>query len=239
MRTALTPFLALVCSVSASAQDAVPKPSDKEAEAVIRDLRAALEKGTDVEKRDALVACIDCPHPKVAAAIAPVLVTGTAELRIGASQVLGRMPGLAEAAQALHAALKPNEKDEKTLQAMFAGIARVGHLSSVAVLRAWIDDRLDLRDSDEVPGVGYAFDALGYLKWKASVEAILDLVNKKKVSGEHAGSGGGYKQKVAKRAEAALVRLTGQEPFNDLELWKDWWKKHARDFNEDMTAREK
>lgn len=236
----LVPTAILAFQVSlAVAQESPEPPSQKDADARVAALKEAYKGDSEETKKDAIAACADCPHPAVAAALAPLLTSGTDEYRIAVAQVLGKMPRLAEAAKALHAGMKPNEKQDKVLRAVFEGIARVNHSSSVAVLEKWIDDRLDLRDSEEVPGVILAFDVLGFLKHKASVEVILDLCNKKKVSGWNAGTGGGYKMKCGRHAEAALVRLTGQEAFGDLELWKDWWKKNARDFNEDMTAKGK
>ncbi|MBI2922373.1 MAG: hypothetical protein HYY18_15070 [Planctomycetes bacterium] len=222
-----------------SAQEPLAVPPQKDADERVAALREAWKGSDDLAKENAVAACADCPHPAVAAALAPLLVSGSEELRIAVAKTLGKMPGFADAAKALHSGMKTNEKYDKVLRAVFEGIARVGHVSSVGVLEKWIDDRLDLRDSEEVPGVILAFDVLGFLKHKASVDVILDLCNKKKVSGWGAGTGGGYKWKCGRHAEAALVRLTGQEAFGDLELWKDWWKKNAKGFNEDMTAKRK
>jgi len=234
MRTLLLSVLFLV---PLYAGDPPAAPSEEDAKAKVEGLKKALKGADEKEKKAAIAACADCPHALVVAALAPVMVTENDDLRIEATKALGKMKGNADAAKALHGALKPNEKHDNVLKAVFTGIALVNHVSSVAVCEKWIDDRLDLRDSDEVPGVIHAFDVLGFLKHKASVEVILDLCNKKKVSGENAGTGGGYKLKCGKHAEASLVRLTGQEAFGDLELWKDWWKKHAGEFNEDMTKK--
>ncbi|MEK7468666.1 MAG: hypothetical protein AAB074_14745 [Planctomycetota bacterium] len=237
MRVAASALLVLL-PVTLLAQEPPAPPSQKEADARVAALKEAYKGDSDAAKKEAIAACADCPHATVAAALAPLLVSGADELRIAVAQVLGKMAGFADAARALHSGLKPNEKQDKVLRAVFEGIARVGHASSVGILEKWIDDRLDLRDSEEVPGVILAFDVLGFLKFKASVDVILELCDKKKVSGEGAGTGGGYKLKCGKHAEAALVRLTGQEAFGDVELWRDWWKKHARDYKDDMSPRE-
>lgn len=218
-----------------SAEDPA-RPTDADASRKVDELKAALKGDSDDAKREAVASCADCPHPKVAAALAPVLVSGSDELRIEAAKALGRMTGLVEAAKALHASLAPNEKRGKVLEAMFAAVEAVNHPSSVAVCQKWVNDRNDLRDAEEVSGVVMAIDALGGLKWKASVEALIGIWNKKKVSGRGGGTGGGYKEKCRKHAEAALQRLTA-EAFGEVELWEDWWKKNAKNFNEDMTPK--
>ncbi|MBI2922372.1 MAG: hypothetical protein HYY18_15065 [Planctomycetes bacterium] len=202
----------------------------------MEELKAALKGGSEDAKREKVAACADCPHPKVAAALAPILVSGTDELRTAAAEALGRMDGLADAAKALHSALAPNEKHSKVLEALFAAIEGVNHPSSVPVCQKWVNDRNDLRDSEEVNGVLWAIDVLGGLKWKASVDALIAIWNKKKVSGRGGGTGGGYKEKCRQHAEAALRRLTA-EAFGDVTLWEDWWKKNARNFNEDMSLK--
>ncbi|KAF0242366.1 MAG: hypothetical protein FD180_3947 [Planctomycetota bacterium] len=238
MRKVLTAAVLLLFPVLLLAQEPPAPPTQKEADTRVTALKEACKGESDEAKKQAIAACADCPHPSVAAALAPLLASGADELRIAVAQTLGRMAGFADAAKALHGGLKPNEKQDKVLRAVFEGIAKVGHAASVGVLEKWIDDRLDLRDSEEVPGVILAFDVLGFLKFKTSVDVILELCNKKKVSGEGAGTGGRYKLKCGQHAEAALVRLTGQEAFGDVELWKDWWKKHARDYKDDLSPRD-
>lgn len=233
MRFAL--LLPLLLALPSSAQD--PAPTQKEADACVAALKEAL-KGDDADARKkAFVACAGCPHATVTAALGNVLVTAEDDLRVAAAQALSKMKGSADAARALHAALKPNEPKDAVLKEVFKAVALVNHASSVAVCREWIDDRLDMTRYEEKAGIVFAIDVLGFLKHKASVEALLDLCHKKQVSGWGAGTGSAtFKWRCGAHAGASLQRLTGAGPFDSLEEWKDWWKANARGFNEDMTA---
>lgn len=232
MRTAA---LLLAFALACSAQD--PAPSQKDADARVAALREALKGESADAKKQAVAACADCAHPTVTAALAGVLTSGDDDLRVAAAQALSRMKGSGDAAKALHAGLKPNETREAVLKEVFKGIALVNHASSVAVCRDWIDDRLDMQKYEEHAGVIHAIDVLGFLKHKAAVEVLLDLCHKKKVSGWGAGTGSaGFKIKCGAHAGAALQRLTGAGPYDSLEEWQDWWKEHAREYREDMSA---
>jgi HEAT repeat protein len=231
------PFLTLLLSAAAcfaeSAEEA--KAAADAAKLKVDELKAAL-KGKDEDlKLSAISGCADSPHPLTAAALSPILVDPSEDLRIAAAKALGRMKSLPEAAKALHSGIKPNEEKEKVITEVFTAIGEVNHPSSIAVLKDWISHRMTKRDTSDSREINAAIEAMGSLKWKSCVTALIDLGKKNIVAnGWRGGNGMRWRQDV--RYSRALQRLTG-ESFEDIDGWDDWWKKNAGKFNEDLTAK--
>lgn len=224
----------LFLAVAAGAQDAPAKPTDADAKAKTDAYNAAVKEKNEDAKKTAIDAMGDCPHTSVISLLAKVLLADTEDCRISAAQALGRMKSDANAAKALHGALKPNEEKSKVLEACMSAVGDINHPSSIAVLKEWIDHRLGSRDGEDLPGVDQAIDALGSLKWKASVEALIDLWHKNRVVGRDRGSK--FKEKVRKNCAQALSRLTGEKAGTQ-DAWDDWWKDNKARFNDDLTAK--
>lgn len=201
----------------------------------VDELKTALKGKEEDPKISAISACGEAPHATTAAALAPLLGDPSDNVRTAAAKALGKMKGLAEAAKALHAGLGANEEKSKVLDALFDAIGEVNHGSSVAVCKDWISHRITKRDGADQPGINSAIDAMGALKWKASVSALIDL-GKKNIVANGARGGKGLRWKDDVRFNRALQRLTG-ESFEDMDGWEDWWKKNAGKFNDDLTAK--
>lgn len=222
-------------ALSAGAQD-VPggKPTDADAKAKTDAYQQAVKDKSDEGRKAAIEAMGDCPHAAVYSLLAKVLVGDTDDCRLAAAKALGRMRDDAGAAKALHSALKANESRTSVLKACFEAISEINHPSSVGVCKDWIEHRLGSRDGEDLPGVNEAIDALGGLKWKSSVEALIDLWHKNRVVGRDPRSN--FKEKVRKHCNQALRRLLG-EKMGTQDEWDDWWKDNKARFNDDLTAK--
>lgn len=235
MKLLSTLVLAGVCGLASFAQDTPPaKPTDADAKVKTDAYNEAVKSKSEEGKTAAIEAMSDCPHASVTSLLAKILVGDTDACRIAAAKSLGKMDGEANAARALHGALKPNESKSSVLSACFDAIGSINHPSSVPVCKDWIDHRLGSRDGEDLPGVNEAIDALGALKWKSSVEALIDLWHKNKVVGRDPASR--FREKVRKHCNQALQRLLG-EKLGTQDAWDDWWKDNKGKLNDDLTAK--
>ncbi|MCE9582619.1 MAG: hypothetical protein K8T20_09020 [Planctomycetes bacterium] len=232
----LVPAMILACMIAlpALAQDAPAPPSDADAKARVDAYNAAAKEKSEDAKQTAIGAMADCPHTSVIGLLAKILVGDTDDCRIAAAKALGRMKNDANAAKALHGGLAPNEQKSSVLSACFTAIGEVNHPSSVGVCKDWVNHRLGSRDGEDLPGVDEAVDALGGLKWKLSVEALIDLWHKNKVVGRDPASK--FREKVRKHCAQALSRLLGEKLGNQ-DAWDDWWKDNKGKFNDDLSAK--
>jgi len=229
--------LALLLSAAAAfAEDppAPPKPTEADARAKIEAYNTGVKNKSEEEKQAAIDAMADCPHTMVITKLSQILAADTDACRSSAAKTLGRMKDDPNAAAALHAGIKPNDAKAKILADVFEAIGNVNHPSSVAVCREFVDHRLGARDREDLPGVDSAIDAMGALKWKSSVEALIDLWHKNRVVGRDPASN--FKEKVRKWCNQALRRLTGEKNDNQA-AWDDWWKDNKAKFNNDLTAK--
>jgi len=227
------------CLILASALLAqTPEEAKAAAEAAkskIDELKTALKGKEEDPKVAAIAACGDAPHASTAAALTPLLGDASETVRIAAAKALGKMKSLAEAAKGLHAGLAANEEKSKVLDALFDAIGEVNHGSSVAVCKDWVNHRITKRDGADQPGINSAIEAMGALKWKACVSALIDL-GKKNIVANGARGGKGMRWKDDVRFNRSLQRLTG-ESFEDMDGWDDWWKKNAGKLNDDLTTK--
>lgn len=227
--------LAGLMTCLALAQDVPPaKPTDADAKARTDAYAQAVKDKSEEAKQAAIDSMSDCAHANVFNLLAKILVGDTDACRTAAAKTLGRMKGEAGAAKALHGALKANEERSSVLSACFRAISDINHPSSVAVCKDWVDHRLGSRDGEDLPGVNDAVDALGGLKWKASVEALIDLWHKNRVVGRDPASR--FREKVRKHCAQALSRLLGEKLGNQ-DAWDDWWKDNKGKFNDDLSAK--
>ncbi|KAF0242068.1 MAG: hypothetical protein FD180_4123 [Planctomycetota bacterium] len=229
--------IALACLIALPtfAQDVPPaKPTDADAKIKTDAYNQAVKDKSDEGKKAAIDAMSDCPHANVLNLLARILVGDTDECRTAAAKTLGRMKGELGAAKALHGALKANEERSSVLTACFTAIGDINHPSSVAVCEDWVNHRLGSRDGEDLPGVNQAVDALGALKWKSSVEALIDLWHKNRVVGRDPASK--FREKVRKHCSQALSRLVGEKVGNQ-DAWDDWWKDNKGKFNDDLTSK--
>ncbi|MCC6738098.1 MAG: HEAT repeat domain-containing protein [Planctomycetia bacterium] len=237
MRIALAATLALTLA-AASLHAQTPeeaKAAAETAKARVDELKTALKGKEEDPKIAAISACGDAPHATTAAALAPLLGDPSDNVRIAAAKALGRMKGLPEAAKALHGGLGANEEREKVITEVFTAMGEVNHPSSVAVLKDWVSHRMTKRDTSDSREINAAIDAMGSLKWKSCVTALIDL-GKKNIVANGARGGKGMRWREDVRFNRALQRLTG-ESFEDMDGWDDWWKKNAGKFNDDLTAK--
>jgi HEAT repeat protein len=223
--------LAAGTSVRAEDPNTSTGPTEAQGLAEAGKLKAAMKTGDEASRCEAIRSAAKVRHVQVVYVISPILQDTSETLRITAAEALGTMSGVPEASKALAAALDENERASKTIVAMMASLgalndpAAVPHIKSFAL--AWMC-AVDLRLA---PGLYAAADALGEIKSKASVEALMELRNK---CAGGPGMPSNVRKDVAAKATKALVKLTGQKAIPQGDLAK-WWKGIAARYNDDMT----
>ncbi|MBI5368995.1 MAG: HEAT repeat domain-containing protein [Planctomycetes bacterium] len=234
-------FVGFLCALAlsgagwAGADDPPVAPSDEDAKAQVTALKSAL-RGKDVDgKLRTITACTDCPHPAVAAALGGVLTSEADDVRIAAAGALGTMKGLDVAARALTAALPANEENGKVLPKIFGAIGDVGHLSAVAAVVEWINRRIAQRDKDDIQGMVEAIGALGGLKSKGTMDALLDLWRKNQVVG--ANRKHHFRESCNRAFQQAVRKLFAGEKHNGQKEWDDWWREYADKYRDDLTPK--
>lgn len=224
--------LALILALASPAFAQEPA-TDADAKAALDSWNEAVKIGTDEAKAMGIEKLAECRHAMTAAKLGWLATVESEDLRIASAKGLGKMAGFADAAKALHGAIKANEANRKVHGAVFDAIVDVNHSSSVAVCKEWASDRVSHRDSEDVPIITAAIDALGGLKWKSAVEALLDIWHKNKVVDRR---NDGFRGKVRSACEKALRRLTG-EKLGNYDEWHDWWKDEKGKLKDDMTPK--
>lgn len=199
-------------------------------------LKTALKSGTPDEKKGAIAACASVKHAVSAAALGPVLADPSDELRIAAAQSLGSMAGLPEAAKALAGGVAPNAKKPEVLKAIFKGMASVNHSAAVPALKEFADKRVPLKDDKESETVVASIEALSQIKWKASVEVLLDLYTKQVGVGMDCSKG--HHQPVYSAIMRGVEGFAGKS-FQMPGDAKAWWSKRQKEVNDDLTEKKR
>ncbi|MBI2923005.1 MAG: hypothetical protein HYY18_18270 [Planctomycetes bacterium] len=226
-------FTCVLLALASLAAAQEPAATDADAKAALDSWNEAAKIGTDEAKEMGIEKLAACRHAMTAAKLGWLATVESEDLRVACAKALGKMGGFADAAKALHGAIKANEANKKVHGAIFDAIADVNHPSSVAVCKDWASDRVSHRDWEDVPIITAAIEALGGLKWKSAVEALLDLWQKNKVVDRKSD---GFRSKVRSACSQALRRLTG-EKLGNLDEWEGWWKAEKGKLREDLTPR--
>lgn len=226
LRTLCT--FALVASVAFAAP-----PAEKDAKAKVDALAAAKD---DAAKKTAIADAGKCPHPLVATELGKIVAEGADDFRIASANALGEMKGLAEAAKALVAGIKPNEGKNEVLTAIFAAIGLVGDPAGIAPLKEFAAKHLPFKEGKDADGeiTMSAIRALGSIRRKATVDALFEIakfwtpqVAKKPQPFDTTA------HQVLMDALLSLAPLMPCEPTGEFPA--SWWAKNKGGFKDDMT----
>ncbi|NUN48956.1 MAG: hypothetical protein HUU15_09035 [Candidatus Brocadiae bacterium] len=225
----------LLLAGAARAGDPVPEGTDTEAAAALDHWKIAEEEGGEAALRAGLAKLAAVRHPMTAGKLGFLAGSLRDEsIRAEAAKALGGMTGYAEAAKALHGAIKPNIPNRKALAAVFDAIGEVGHSSSVETCERWARDAVDDRDGEMAGVVDGAIGALGAMASRKSLEAVLDIWRKNRTLGD--GKREGLRGRAREACRKALRRLTG-EKLDSLDEWEDWWKKEKSRLGDDLQRK--
>lgn len=233
LRTLATLALILTTTIAALADGTTPRASEPDARERAVAVRNALKGSDEAAKKAAVEGCGLNPHAQTAMALGPVLYGEADDLRIAAAQALGKMKLLAEAAKVLHGGIGPNVKRPAVLEAIFKAVAAVKHESSVPVCRKFAVDFLSSPDPLMAAPIVASVEALGCLRLKDSVEAVLAV---RRRAADTRTAPQATRDGVESSASAALEKLTG-ESVGNVEQFETWWKRNGYTFNDDMTVR--
>jgi hypothetical protein len=222
-------FLALLPAAAGYAEDA---PTNADAQAAIGRLRDTSKGRDEASWKAAIAEAAKCRHASVVFELSGFLKSDSEAQRVAAAEAIGTMKGQADAAKALVAAIAPNVPRVATLEAILKGLGALGDATAVPTIKAsalaWICEA----NADRGRALNAAAEALGGIRSKSSVEALIEL--KAKCSGGP-GQPTAVRNATATRVHAALTKLTGVAALPKGDLGK-WWAGLAPKFNDDLTA---
>ncbi|MEK7465817.1 MAG: hypothetical protein AAB074_00255 [Planctomycetota bacterium] len=222
-------ILALLPAATVFAENAAP--TNAEAQAAIGKLRDTSKPRDESGWKAAIAEAARCRHASVVFELSAFLKSDSEAQRVSAAEALGTMQGLAEPAKALVAAIAPNVARVATLEALLKALGALGDPAAVPTLKADALAWLCEAGADRGRALNAAAEALGGIRCKGSVEALIEL--KAKCSGGP-GQPTAVRNATATRIHASLTKLTGVTVLPKGDLAK-WWAGLAPKFNEDLT----
>lgn len=202
--------------VTVNGKPAVLGPVDEdEVEEAVEAFRKGWPGWDTLAKVEAIKEVARLDHDAVSAVIARYgLGDRDPSVRAQAARSLGEM-GRANAVPPLLRTMKTNEKHVDVYLASIRALGAIGDPRAIPELsKGWWNQR----SHDATYGAARAkIDALGHIRCRASVDAILDLfyIAPDRALGP-----------VADSIVGSLRRLTGQDFGRNRRAWKDWWKKN-------------
>jgi hypothetical protein len=225
------PLLALLTSTAVFAEDAAVLATNAEAQAAIGKLRDTSKGRDESGWKSAIAEAAKCRHESVVFEISGFLKSDSEAQRLAAAEALGTMQGLGEPAKALIAAIAPNQARAATLEAVLKGLGALGDASAVPTIKADALAWLCEANVDRGRALNAATEALGGIRCKASVEALIEM--KAKCAGGP-GQGPAVRNAAITRIHASLTKLTGVAALPKGDLGK-WWAGLAPKFKDDLT----
>ena len=228
-------ILSLALSFALIALPVTAEPTaPTDAKSRVAALQAALKGIDEAAKKSAIEHCGATPHASTASALAAVLSKESDGLRIATAQSLGKMKGIPEAVQVLHGGIGANLKKAVVLEAIFVALGALADRASIPVCRDFAVQLAPSKDAAFCAPVKAALAALGQIRHKDSVDA---LVTARAKLAANAGAILADTLAAAEEAtSAAQSKLTGGQSARGAEFAK-WWKRHGSEFNDDLTPR--
>ncbi len=189
----------------------------------VREKVKAFEKGwrtwSEAEKIKEMKGLAEIPHDRVSATIARWGLRDRSEaVRVEAARVLGMMKRK-NVTPLLIAAMG---REEKNIRVYLAVIKTLGELDDPRAVKPLSTDWWNQRIGEYAVAAAKAkIDALGNIRFHASVDALIDVfyLTRDNTISQFKGN-----------IRAALVKLTGQDFIYDRKKWKDWWRKNRSRF---------
>ncbi|MCE9581701.1 MAG: hypothetical protein K8T20_04200 [Planctomycetes bacterium] len=207
-------------------------PTD--ARARVEALQTAQKGDDEGAKKTAVENCGLTPHAGTAVALAAILAKESDALRISAAQSLGKMKGITEAVQVLHGAIGANLRKPAVLEAIFVAIGTLADNSSIGICRDSAVQLAATKDPLMATAVRAALAALGSIRHKDSVDALISA--RAKLAANAASILAETLAAADNAAAAAQAKLTGGDSTKAEEFAK-WWKRHGSEFNNDLSKR--
>ncbi|KAF0247011.1 MAG: hypothetical protein FD180_128 [Planctomycetota bacterium] len=223
-------ILAMLPAATVFAEDA-PAPTNAEAQAAIGKLRDTSKGRDEAGWKAAIAEAAKCRHASVVFELSGFLKSDSEAQRVAAAEAIGTMVGQADAAKALVAAIAPNVARVATVEAILRGLGTLGDAAAVPTIKASALAWMCETNADRGRAINAAAEALGGIRSKASVEALIEL--KAKCSGGP-GQPAAVRNAAATRVSASLTKLTGVASFPKGDLAK-WWAGIAPKYRDDLT----
>jgi hypothetical protein len=186
---------------------------------MVRNFEKAWSKLSSLEKIDAMKALASTRHELAAASIARKgLKDRDPAVREDAAKFLGRMK-CRNTVPLLIKAMKPNERIQRVSLAIIASLGSIGDPKAVPALSKNLWSQKD--SALAIVMARARIDALGMIRSKKSVEALIDMMYV---------AGTSVMKRISGNLVKALVGLTEQRFGRDRGAWKNWWKKNRSKF---------
>ncbi len=221
MRNWIAGIAVLASCVACWAED----ESETRAKEALESFKKLYGSAADEQGRAAAVPALGDPaHPITLKALAALLVSDAESVRITAAETLRHFGGRKDVVPALASALDANAALPKVQMALLTTLGTTDDPAAAALLERYVKEIIPKRDRDLSEFAEAACGALGTLKWKPSVESLLDLLQRNAVSGKRGKEGQDRaRSEIGDACRKALKKLLGTKNDNWRE-WKDWWQ---------------
>jgi HEAT repeat protein len=205
-----------------------PAPADPEvAKAALRDFHAGWAKASLPLKVAAVEKLAAVGGEDVAKALAAKLTDPNALVRQSIAEALGRLrqpKAVGDLGDALAREIDDKDGSLPAILAMCTALGAIGDAKAVPALTHGVFAGND-RAENWLAIVEARLAAVGQIKDKASVDALIDLLGKAPTTGGRRATGGGRGGggRVQRLVENPLRKLT-RENHADADAWRDWWK---------------
>jgi HEAT repeat protein len=208
-----------------------PAPADPEvAKAALRDFHAGWAKASLPLKVAAVEKLAAVGGEDVAKALAARLTDPTALVRQSIAEALGRLrqpKAVGDLGDALAREIDDKDGSLPAILAMCTALGAIGDAKAVPALTHGVFAGND-RAENWLAIVEARLAAVGQIKDKASVDALIDLLGRAPTTGGRRATGGGRgggggNSRVQRLVENPLRKLT-RENHADADAWRDWWK---------------
>jgi hypothetical protein len=208
----------LTIALFAPAPQGGTPPDAARVEAAVKEIESALASPKTTESAAALTKNAGLADARVVAALAKGLKDARPDVRLAATDALGRTrhaDALAALTKYYEAEKKTLRKDPRALQKLLVAVARHADRSSIPLL---VDDAQGQLDAKTIEA---RVLGLANVRAKESVAAVFALADKL----------GFLEQNThAENLRLALMVLTGEDRGRALDAWRSWWKEREKTF---------
>lgn len=232
-RQMLTVLAVCLCGVPLYAQGIL----EPQAKAAVESFKVAYDSKVEEDRVAAVALLGDPAHTLTVKALTVLLTSDTEKVRIAAADVLAKFTGRTDVAPALAGALDVNEKLPDAEKAILKALGKTDDPAAAATLERFVKDVIPKRNREDLSDARIAVAALGELKRKAAVDALVDLLQRNAVSGSRGKDGQHHiRTEIAQACRKALRGLTG-EKYDNWREWKDWWQEAAPKLDDRLSPR--
>ena len=218
---------------------------DKEVEDALHAFKKGMSNPSAPARASAVAELANTKAEKIALTLGNLLLGDAEPVRIAAADGLGGFRDYKKVATPmLVAALGPNAKESKVLEAIFRGLGKLGDDTALSTIHKYFDDK-------EALVANAALMSAADIRSVSSIDLIIDLMKKYEKIENQASKGGGYgvpgvnvpggagndpKLMLAKAVRPTLIKAMQtitREKWTTVKEWEIWWSRYKATFKVD------